>query len=89
MSYGVKRKFQTNRSKVITPSGKVLQEVGRTLPDAADIFDKCFGENSDGKSEYMLVQGLSPAERKMGWIRAALVEGKLQAIVDSIVKSPK
>ena len=89
LSYGVKKKYQANKSKVITPSGKVLQEVGKTLPDAADIYDKCFVETSAGKEEYMLVHGLSPAERKMGWIRAALVEGKLQAIVQSIMKSPK
>jgi len=89
LSYGVKKKFQSYRSKLITPSGKVLQDVGKTLPEAADIFTKCFGESSNGKAEYMLVQGLSPAERKMGWIRAALVEGKLQAIVDSIMRTPK
>lgn len=89
LSYGVKKKFRTNRSKLTTPSGKVLQEVGKTSPEAADIYDKCFSESSEGKEDYVLFHGISLAERKVGWLRAALVEGKLHAIVQSIVANPR
>ncbi len=59
------------------------------MPEAATIYDKYFSESSEGKKDYLFVRGISPAEKKVGWIRAALVEGKLHTIVQSIVAHPR
>ncbi len=72
-----------------TPSGRILQDLGKKLPEAAALYDKCFDVNSREKQDYSFVHVVSPAERKVGWIRAALVEGKLQIIVGSIMKNRK
>ena len=88
LSYGVKKKYHSFRSKVVTPSGRVLQDLGKTLPEAAAIYDKCFNADSAAKEDYTLVHVFSAAERKIVWIRAALIEGKLQAIVESITSNP-
>ncbi len=91
LSYGVKKKYQYYRSKVLTPSGRVLQDVGKVLPAAAAIYDKCFSEAASerGKEDYYLVHVVSPAEKKVLWLRAALIEGHLQAIVETILGNPK
>ena len=88
LSYGVKRKYQSFRTKVIMPSGRILQDLGKSLPEAAAIYEKCFDENSMKKEDYAYIHVVSMAERKVGWIRAALVEGKLQTIVRGIMKNP-
>ena len=89
LSYGVKRRYQSFRSKLITPSGRVLQDLGKSMPEAADLYDKCFSSNLTEKEDYTFVHDVSMAERKVGWIRAALVEGKLQLIIGKIMKNPK
>lgn len=88
LSYGVKKRYQSYRSKVITPSGRVLQDIGKSLPEAAAIYEKCFGNSYPDKEDYSFIH-VSPAERKVGWIRTALVEGKLQTIVKSIMDNPR
>lgn len=89
LSYGVKKKFQSFRSKVVTPSGRVLQDVGKVLPDAAAIYKNCFSESGAEREDYYYVHVISMAEKKVLWIRAALIEGKLQGIVETIMNNPK
>lgn len=88
LSYGVKKKYQC-RSKMVTPSGRILQDVGKVLPDAAAIYEKCFSDNSMDREDYYYVHVISMAEKKVLWIRAALIEGKLQGIVENIMNNPK
>ena len=85
----MKRKYQSYRSKGVTSSGRVLQDLGKSLPEAAAIYEKCFDANSPIKEDYTHIHSLSAAERKIVWIRAALVEGKLQAIMDKLMSNPK
>lgn len=73
----------------MTPSGKILQDVGKVLPDAAAIYEKCFSDSSMEREDYYYVHVISMAEKKVLWIRAALIEGKLQGIVESIMNSTK
>lgn len=90
ISYGVKRKYHSYyRSKVITSSGRLLQDLGKTLPEAASIYEKCFDESRKEKEDYTYVHGWSTSERKVVWIRAALIEGKLRTIVDSLFNNAK
>jgi hypothetical protein len=59
------------------------------LPDAAAIYEKCFSDKSVEREGYYYVHVISMAEKKVLWIRAALIEGKLQRIVESIMSSPR
>ncbi len=74
---------------MVTSSGRVLQDLGKTLPEAAAIYEKCFDANSPNKEDYTHVHTLSAAERKIVWIRAALIEGKLQDVVEKLMSNPK
>lgn len=77
---------------MVTSSGRVLQELGKTYPEATSLFNRCFessATNSGECEDYVLLQSDSPAERKVLWIRVALVEGKLQAIVEQLLKKPR
>ena len=89
LSYEVRHKFNGSRGKGITSSGRVLQELGKSFPDAASLFNRCFegshGNGSD-REDYAQLQSDSPAERKILWIRAALVDGKLQGIVEQLME---
>lgn len=89
LSYGVRRRYRSNKSKQLTSSAKILHEMGRTYPDAAALYSKCFVTAAVEKEDYAILQSSSPAERKVLWIRAALVEGKLQGILDEIRKNPR
>ena len=76
LSYGVKRKYQSYyRSKVIPASARVLQDLGKTLPEAAAVYENCFGESSKVKEDY--VMAVTPTEKKVVWIRVALIEGEV------------
>ena len=90
LSYGVRRRYHSGKSKQLTSSAKILHEVGKTYADAAALYSKCFEAGAqEEKEDYAVLQSSSPAERKVLWIRAALVEGKLQSILDEIMKSPR
>jgi len=86
LSHGVKRRYHVSKSKPITSSGKILHDLGKTYPDAASIYAKCFVDTSDGQDDYTVVQTSSPAERKILWIRVAMIDGKLTKIVGEILK---
>ena len=88
LSCGVLKRYQSfyYRSK-LTASGRVLQELGKTLPEAAAIYKKCFEDSPKEREDY--AQAPTAAERKVVWIRAALIEGKLQVIVENFMKNPK
>ena len=81
----------------MTSSGRVLQELGKSFPEAASLFNRCFeGSPSSGargssssREDYAQLQSGSPAERKVLWIRVALVDTKLQAIVEQLMKKPR
>ena len=93
LSFEVRHKYHTSKGKVVTSSGRILQELGKTYPDAASLFNRCF-ESSPGnggdREDYVQLQSRdSPAERKMLWIRVALVEGNLQGIVEQLLKKPR
>jgi len=89
LSYGVKKKYQGYRSKGVTSSGRVLQELGRSLPEAASVYQKSFDDHYTGKEDYAQAHVVSNTDRKIMWIRVALVEGKLQAIVENLLKNSK
>ena len=92
LSFEVRHKFRVSKGKVVTSSGRVLQELGKTYPDAASLFSQCF-EGSPGsggeRQDYAQLQSDSPAERKVLWIRVALVETKLQGIVEQLLIKPR
>lgn len=88
MSYGVKRRYSSSKVKLVTASGRVLQELGKTYPEAAQLYSKCYEDNErTDKEDYVLVSSGSLADKKALWIRAALVEGKLQGVVEQLMKN--
>lgn len=92
LSFEVRHKYQTSKGKVVTSSGRVLQELGKTYPDATSLFNRCFessSSNGGDREDYVKLQSDSPAERKVLWIRVALVEGNLQGIVEQLLKKPR
>lgn len=89
LSYGVKKKYQSYRSRIVTPSGRILQDVGKVLPDATAIYEKCFSDSAMEREDYYYTHAISMAEKKVLWIRAALIEGKLQGIVECIMNNSK
>jgi hypothetical protein len=94
LSFEVRSKFHVSKGRGATSSGRVLQELGKTFPEAASLFNRCYeGSGSPGsggsRENYAQLQSESPAERKILWIRVALVDAKLQAIVEQLVKKPR
>lgn len=94
LAFEVRSKYHVSKGRGATSSGRVLQELGKTFPEAASLFNRCFeGLLSSGgggsREDYAQLQSDSPAERKILWIRVALVDGKLQAIVEQIMKKPR
>ena len=87
LSYGVKRRYSNTRMRSVTPSGRILQELGKTYPEASQLYSKCYGERERAREDYVLVGSSSPADRKVLWIRAALVESKLQGVVEQLMKN--
>ena len=74
----------------MTSSGKVLRDVGKTLFQAATVYAKCYGgAEVIPQDEYATIQNASPAERKVFWIRVALMEGKLKPIIEEVMKNPR
>lgn len=94
LSFEVRSKFHVSKGRGVTSSGRVLQELGKTFPEAASLFNQCFeGSSSSGaggsREDYARLQSDSPAERKVLWIRVALVDAKLQAIVEQLMRKPR
>ena len=95
LSYEVRSKFHVSKGRGVTSSGRVLQELGKSFPEAASLFNRCFegspssgaeGSSSSSREDYAQLQSGSPAERKVLWIRVALVDAKLQTIVEQLMK---
>ena len=90
LSFEVRSKFHVSKGRGVTSSGRVLQELGKTYPEAASLFNRCFeGSSAASREDYAQLQSGSPAERKVLWIRVALVDGKLQAVIEQIMKKPR
>ena len=96
LSFEVRSKFHVSKGRGATSSGRVLQELGKTFPEAASLFNRCFEGSSlsppgagGSRDDYAQLQSASPAERKVLWIRVALVDAKLQAIVEQLMKKPR
>lgn len=95
LSFEVRSKFHVSRGRGATSSGRVLQELGKTFPEAASLFNRCFEGSSlspgarGSREDYAQLQSDSPAERKVLWIRVALVDAKLQAIIEQLIKKPR
>ena len=92
LSFEVRHKYQTSKGKLVTSSGRVLQELGKTYPEAASLFNRCFessSSNGGDREDYVQLRSDSLAERKVLWIRVALVEGNLQGIVEQLLKKPR
>ena len=86
LSHRVKKRYHASKSKPVTPSVKILHDIGKTYPDAASVYAKCFIHSSDEHDDYTVVQTTSPAERRILWIRVAMIDGKLPKIVGEILK---
>ena len=87
LSYEVRHKYHSGKGKAVTSSGRVLQELGKTFPEAASLFNRCFEGGSGAEQEdYAKLQIGSATERKILWIRVALVDGKLQGVVEQLIK---
>ena len=100
LSYGVRRRYHSSKSKQLPSSAKILHDLGKIVPEAASVYEKCFPTarssasegNSPGKlitDEYAVLQTSSPAERKVLWIRVALIEGKLLKIIEGLMQDPR
>ena len=96
LSFEVHSKFHVSKGRGVTSSGRVIQELGKTFPEAASVFNRCFegspsatAGTGGSREDYAQLQSGSPAERKVLWIRVALVDGKLQAIVEQLMKKPR
>ena len=96
LSFEVRSKFHVSKGRGATSSGRVLQELGKTFPEAASLFNRCFEGSSlsppgagGSRDDYAQLQSASLAERKVLWIRVALVDAKLQAIVEQLMKKPR
>ena len=87
LSYQVKRRHRGN--KTITPSGRILRELSKSFPIALDVYNKAFSDSKEGKQDYSTTQTSSATERKVLWIRVALVEGSLANIVEQLVGHPR
>lgn len=88
LSHGVKKRYRASKSKPVTSSGKILHDVGKAYPDAASVYAKCFnGAAAADRDDYATMQTSSQAERKVLWIRVALIEGKLRGIIGEVVKN--
>jgi len=90
LSHGVKKRYRASKSKPVTSSGKILHDVGKAYPDAASVYAKCFnGAAAADRDDYATMQTSSQAERKVLWIRVALIEGKLRGIIGEVVKNKR
>ena len=88
LSHGVKKRYRASKSKPVTSSGKILHDGGKAYPDAASVYAKCFnGAAAADRDDYATMQTSSQAERKVLWIRVALIEGKLRGIIGEVVKN--
>ncbi len=82
LSYRIKRQFST---KSPSQSLKILQDLSTSCPEAQDVYTKV-SEPFDPKSEdyYVQIRTSFPVDRKILWLRVALLEGKLAAILDKL-----
>lgn len=84
LSHEVRHKYSASRGKGLTSSARVLQELGKTFPEAASLFNRCFEDSGNDREDYVQLQSDSPAERKILWIRVALIDGKLQGVIEQL-----
>ena len=92
LSYGTHKQYQTSSHKLHnTASAKVLQGLTKTYPVAFSIHQMCYGgeKKSESRPDYAKVHADSSADKKIVWVRTALVEHTLKAIVDEILKNPR
>ena len=92
LSYGTHKQYQTSSHKLHnTASAKVLQGLTKTYPVAFSIHQMCYGgeKKSESRPDYAKVHTDSSADKKIVWVRTALVEHTLKAIVDEILKNPR
>ena len=66
-----------------------MRELGKTFPDALEVYNKCYNTQGGEREDYTVMQSTSPVERRVLWLRVALVEGKLAAIVERILVDPR
>ena len=94
LSYGTHKQYQTSSHKLHnTASAKVLQGLTKTYPVAFSIHQMCYGGEKksclESRPDYAKVHADSSADKKIVWVRTALVEHTLKAIVDEILKNPR
>jgi hypothetical protein len=87
LSYGVRKRYAT--SKQLSSSAKILADLGRRFPVAAATFDKCYGAKSHSSSseDYAHLVTSSTTERRILWLRVAIIENSLVTIVNEIIKN--
>lgn len=91
LSYGAKKKYQVSRSKPLPPSGKILHDLGKRVKEAEEVFSLSFTQygSGTGRPDYACVQGSALTERRIVWVRVAMVEGKLKTIVDAMTTNAR
>ena len=92
LSYGTHKQYRSSSHKLHnTASAKVLQGLSKSYPVAFSIHQMCYGgeKKSESRPDYAKVYASSSsADKKIVWVRTALVEHTLKAIVDEILKNP-
>ncbi|KAL5477266.1 hypothetical protein EMCRGX_G024036 [Ephydatia muelleri] len=85
LSYGTKKKYQVSRSKPLPPSGKILHDLGKKVKEAEEVYGLSFAQHTNaGRPDYACMQGSAITERRIVWVRVAMVEGKLKTIVEAM-----
>jgi hypothetical protein len=93
LSHGVRRRFISLLSShnSLTSSGRVLQELSRVFPVARSIYQMCYGPKQKNKvtPDYARIQSNASYEKKILWIRTAIVEKTMSAIIHQLLEKPE
>ena len=90
LSYGTKKKYQVSRSKPLPPSGKILHDLGKKVKEAEEVYGLSFAQHTNaGRPDYACMQGSAITERRIVWVRVAMVEGKLKTIVEAMATNAR
>ncbi len=86
LSYRIKCRFIT---MVPSKSLRILQELSSSCTEAQHVYTECCRPSSQSKDDYAIVRDSFSVDKKILWIRMAILEGKLAAILEKLVTNSR
>ncbi|XP_064404269.1 small G protein signaling modulator 1-like [Halichondria panicea] len=86
LSYRIKCRFA---SMVPSKSLRILQELSSSCTEAQDVYTECCRPSSQIEDDYARVRDSFSVDKKILWIRMAILEGKLAAILEKLVANSR